>query len=70
MRSINRALLGGCVCAPALLAFPAAASAAEPDWTYAVTVDGSTVTNTITNNSGSTLTCLARGRCAVIVLRD
>ncbi|OZD18278.1 hypothetical protein CH253_17580 [Rhodococcus sp. 06-156-3C] len=58
MRSINRVLLGVCVCAPALLAFPAAASAAEQaDVTYAFTVEGSTVTNTITNNSGSALTC-------------
>lgn len=58
MKSINRVVLGACLCAPALLAFPAAASAAGPsDVTYAFAVDGSTVTNTITNNSGNTLTC-------------
>lgn len=58
MRSINRVVLGVCVCAPALLAFPATASAAEPtDVSYAFEVDGSTVTNTITNNSDNTLTC-------------
>lgn len=58
MRSINRLLLGATFCAPALLAFPATASAAGPtDVTYAFEVDGSTVTNTITNNSGQALAC-------------
>ncbi|OZF55807.1 hypothetical protein CH293_05615 [Rhodococcus sp. 14-2470-1b] len=58
MRSINRFLLGACVCAPVLLAIPATASATgASDVTYQFAVDGSTVTNTITNNSGSTLTC-------------
>lgn len=58
MRSINRIAIGACACAPMLLAIPATASAAEAtDVTYAFEVDGSTVTNTITNNSGSALTC-------------
>nr|WP_212669292.1 hypothetical protein [Rhodococcus sp. 06-621-2] len=59
MRSIHRILLGACVCATsALVVFPAAASAAEPTGvTYSFEVDGSTVTNTIINNTGSALAC-------------
>ncbi|KZF05831.1 hypothetical protein A2J04_23655 [Rhodococcus sp. EPR-279] len=58
MRSTGRIMLGALLCAPALLVFPATASAAQPtDLTYAFEVDGATVTNTITNNSGSELTC-------------
>lgn len=58
MRSTSRIMLGALLCAPALLVFPATASAAQStDLTYAFEVDGSTVTNTITNNSGSELTC-------------
>ena len=58
MRSTSRILIGALLCAPALAAFPATASAAQStDVTYAFEVDGSTVTNTITNNSGSDLAC-------------
>ncbi|KZF12426.1 hypothetical protein A2J03_17920 [Rhodococcus sp. EPR-157] len=58
MRSINRVMLGALACTSVMLAIPATASAAEPtDVSFAFDVDGSTVTNTITNNSGSKLRC-------------
>ncbi|OZD04283.1 hypothetical protein CH275_13565 [Rhodococcus sp. 06-235-1A] len=58
MRSTSRILLGALLCAPVVLVFPATASAAQStDVTNALEVDGPTVTNTITNNSGSELTC-------------
>ncbi|SNT00104.1 hypothetical protein [Rhodococcoides kyotonense] len=58
MRPLARVLIGAAACTPLMLAVPATASAAEPtDVTYAFAVEGSSVTNTITNNSGLPLNC-------------
>lgn len=58
MRMIARTTLLAAAAIPLAVAAPAQASAAEAtDVTFAFTVSGSTVTNTITNNSGTTLTC-------------
>ncbi|MGU3431921.1 hypothetical protein ACNHUS_02785 [Actinomycetes bacterium M1A6_2h] len=58
MRKLTRTAVTAAVCAPLFLALPAVASAVGPtDVTYAFSSDGSTVTNTITNNSGTPLTC-------------
>jgi hypothetical protein len=58
MRPLARVLIGAASCAPLMLLVPGTASAAEPtDVTYAFAVNGSSVTNTITNNSGAQLQC-------------
>ncbi|NKR26045.1 hypothetical protein GS485_20625 [Rhodococcus hoagii] len=58
MRLISRAALVAAAAIPLAIAAPAAASAASAgDVTYSFTVNGSTVTNTITNNSGTELSC-------------
>ncbi|MGW0176279.1 hypothetical protein ACWDUM_20835 [Rhodococcus sp. NPDC003322] len=58
MRVITRAALVAAASIPLAVAAPALASAASAgDVSYSYTVNGSTVTNTITNNSGVTLTC-------------
>lgn len=58
MRPITKAAVVTAASIPLALAAPASALAAEPtDVAYAFSVDGSTLTNTITNNSGGALTC-------------
>ncbi len=58
MRLIARTALVAVASAPLALAAIGPASAAEPTAvSYTFTVSGSTVTNTITNNAGSSLTC-------------
>ncbi len=58
MRLITRAAFVTAASIPLVLATSGAASAAEAtDVTYAFDVEGSTLTNTITNNSGAPLTC-------------
>lgn len=58
MRLIARTALVAAASGPLALVSLATASAAEPTAvSYAFAVSGSTVTNTITNNSGSLLTC-------------
>jgi hypothetical protein len=58
MRMLTRTAVAAAVWAPLFLAAPAVASAVGPtDVSFAFTSDGSTVTNTITNNSGTPLTC-------------
>ncbi|MBY6414786.1 hypothetical protein HQ346_24610 [Rhodococcus sp. BP-252] len=58
MRPLARVLTGAAACAPLMLALPSTAAAAEPgDVTYSYAVNGSSVTNTITNNSGVQLQC-------------
>ncbi|MFI6432886.1 hypothetical protein [Rhodococcus oryzae] len=58
MRLISRAALVAAASIPLAAVAPALASAATAsDVTYAYTVNGSTVTNTIVNNSGTPLTC-------------
>lgn len=58
MRTITRGLLVAAASAPLMLLTPAFASAAEStDVTFAFAVDGQSVTNTVTNNSGGTLFC-------------
>lgn len=58
MRLISRAALVAAASIPLAVTAPALASAATAsDVTYAYAVNGSTVTNTITNNSGTPLTC-------------
>ncbi|MFC7450401.1 hypothetical protein [Rhodococcus daqingensis] len=59
MRLISRAALVAAASIPLAVAAPALASAAAAsDVTYSFTVNGSTVTNSITNSSGTPLTCL------------
>ncbi|KDE12325.1 MULTISPECIES: hypothetical protein [Rhodococcus] len=59
MRPIARAALIAVASVPSALAAPALASAASAtDVSFAFTVSGSTVTNTITNNSGTPLDCM------------
>lgn len=54
----SRAALGAAATISLAAVAPALASAADAsEVTYSFTVDGSTVTNTITNNTGATLTC-------------
>ncbi len=58
MRLTSRAALIAAAAIPLATAAPAAASAASAgDVTYSFAVDGSTVINTITNNSGTELSC-------------
>ncbi|MFI7166771.1 hypothetical protein ACIBM3_30365 [Rhodococcus erythropolis] len=58
MRVITRAAFPAAGAIPLSLATPALAAAADADdVTFAYAVDGSTVTNTITNNSETPLTC-------------
>lgn len=58
LRLSTRTALVAATTLPLAVAAPALASAADAsDVTYSYTVDGSTVTNTITNNSGVALTC-------------
>ena len=58
MRLITRAAFVTAASIPLVLATSGVASAAEAtDVTYAFDVEGSTLTNTITNNSGGPLTC-------------
>ncbi|SNT52810.1 hypothetical protein [Rhodococcoides kyotonense] len=58
MRTFARAVFVSAAAAPMILAAAGIASAAEStDVTYAFEVDGSTLTNTITNNTGGTLNC-------------
>ncbi|MDH6679356.1 hypothetical protein M2284_003578 [Rhodococcus sp. LBL1] len=59
MRMASRAALVAATAIPLTMVAPALASAADAsEVTYSFTVDGSTVKNTITNNTGTTLTCL------------
>lgn len=58
MRSITRAALVGAATLSLAMAAPALASASTAaDVSFAYTASGSTVTNTITNNSGGPLHC-------------
>ncbi|MGW8538432.1 hypothetical protein ACWGK5_30325 [Rhodococcus qingshengii] len=58
MRVITRAAFLAAAAIPLSVAAPALASAADADdVSFAYAVDGSTVTNTITNNSETPLTC-------------
>ena len=58
MRSITRAALVGAATLPLAMAAPTPASASTAaDVSFAYTASGSTVTNTITNNSGVPLHC-------------
>lgn len=58
MRSITRAALVGAATLPLAMATPTLASASTAaDVSFAYTASGSTVTNTITNNSGGPLHC-------------
>ena len=58
MRSITRAALIGAAALPLAMAAPTLASASTAsDVSFAYTASGSTVTNTITNNSGGPLYC-------------
>ncbi|MBB3037044.1 hypothetical protein [Hoyosella altamirensis] len=58
MRPIARTALVAAAAFPLALTSPGLAAAAEPtDVSYAYAVSGSSVTNTITNNSGSVLQC-------------
>ncbi|AQA25041.1 hypothetical protein BTZ20_3886 [Rhodococcus sp. MTM3W5.2] len=58
MRLTSRAALIAAVSIPLAVVAPTQASAASAgDVTFAYTVNGSTVTNTITNNSGATQAC-------------
>ncbi|MGW6377880.1 hypothetical protein ACWFRB_17655 [Rhodococcus sp. NPDC055112] len=58
MRLTARAALIAAASIPLAVVAPAQASAASAgDFTFAYTVNGSTVTNTITNNSGITQAC-------------
>ncbi len=58
MRMASRAALVAATAIPLAVVAPALASATDAsEVTYSFTVDRSTVTNTITNNTGATLTC-------------
>ncbi len=58
MRSITRAALVGAAALPLAMAAPSLASASTAaDVTFAYSASGSTVSNTITNNSGGPLQC-------------
>ncbi|MGA9871532.1 MAG: hypothetical protein WBQ44_10375 [Rhodococcus sp. (in: high G+C Gram-positive bacteria)] len=58
MRPITRAAVITAASIPLVLAAPATAFAADPtDVSYTFSVDGSTLTNTVTNNSGGALNC-------------
>ena len=59
MRSITRAALVGAAALPLAMAAPSLASATTAaDVTFAYSSSGSTVSNTITNNSGTPLQCI------------
>ncbi|MDH6285076.1 hypothetical protein [Prescottella agglutinans] len=58
MRLASRAALVAATAIPLAMVAPAVASATDAsEVTYSFTVDGSRVKNTITNNTGTTLTC-------------
>jgi hypothetical protein len=58
MRLMARTALVTAAAIPLVVGLPGSASAAgQTDVNYVFTANGSTVTNTITNNSGSALTC-------------
>lgn len=57
MRLITRAALVAAASIPLAVVAPALASAAAGDVTFAYEVNGSAVTNTITNDSGTALMC-------------
>ena len=58
MRWISRATLAAATSLPLALAAPALASAADAsDITFSYTVNGSTVTSTVTNNSNTSVFC-------------
>ncbi|MFE7415934.1 hypothetical protein [Rhodococcus sp. NPDC057529] len=57
MRTIARSTLLAAATIPLAIAAAPASAAEATDVTYAFGVDGSTVTNTITNNTGTTIGC-------------
>ncbi|MGV9865182.1 hypothetical protein [Rhodococcus koreensis] len=57
MRTIARTTLLAAATIPLAIAAAPASAAEATDVTYAFGVDGSTVTNTITNNTGATIGC-------------
>lgn len=63
MHSITRAALIGAAALPLAMAAPSLASASTAaDVTFAYSASGSTVSNTITNNSGGALNAAPRSR--------